>query len=403
MKKQVVIVGSGFAGMWAAISAARLRHESGTANAIDITVISPRPNLVIRPRLYEASLEGMEPDIGPLFQAVGVKHVAGMVDSIDAAGHCLSIRHADGVVAKVRFDKLVLASGSSLFLPNIPGLEEYTFNVDQLDAAVKLQTHLQSLASRADSPARNTAVVIGGGFTGIETAAELPARLKSILGDEAPVRVIVLERAPHIGPELGRTPRPIIEQALAECGVEVSTNAAVAALEKNGVRLASGELIQSDTVIWSAGARAHSLAEDIAGDRDSFGRIVADSFLRAGSAPNVFVTGDVAHAQTDELGNVAAMACQHALSLGRVAGHNAVAELVSLPLHPYAQPKYVTCLDIGAWGALYTEGWDRAVHLTGQEGKNLKRQINTEWIYPPAADRDVAFALAKPDHVIVAA
>jgi NADH dehydrogenase len=56
----------------------------------------------------------------------------------------------------------------------------------------------------------------------------------------------------------------------------------------------------------------------------------------------------------------------------------------------------VTCLDLGAWGAVYTEGWDRQVKLTGQEGKELKTQINTVWIYPPVADREVAWAAADP-------
>lgn len=84
-----------------------------------------------------------------------------------------------------------------------------------------------------------------------------------------------------------------------------------------------------------------------------------------------------------------------------LAGHNAAAELLGLPLHPYSQPKYVTCLDIGAWGALYTEGWDRQVHLTRSEGKHLKREFTTKWIYRPAADRDAVFAIANPDFVIV--
>ncbi len=95
------------------------------------------------------------------------------------------------------------------------------------------------------------------------------------------------------------------------------------------------------------------------------------------------------------------MSCQHAQSLGRVAGHNAAAELVGLPLHPYSQPRYVTCLDIGPWGALFTEGWDRQVHLTRETGKAMKRQINTTWIYPPPADRKAAFAVANPDFVTV--
>jgi NADH dehydrogenase len=106
-------------------------------------------------------------------------------------------------------------------------------------------------------------------------------------------------------------------------------------------------------------------------------------------------------AATDDAGNVAAMSCQHALSLGRVAGHNAAAELVGLPLHPYSQPKYVMCLDLGAWGALYTEGWDRQLRFEGEQGKAIKREINTVWIYPPAPDREAIFAVANPDYVIV--
>ena len=84
-----------------------------------------------------------------------------------------------------------------------------------------------------------------------------------------------------------------------------------------------------------------------------------------------------------------------------MAGHNAAAELVGLPTARYSQPKYVTCLDLGPWGAVYTEGWDRQVKLRGQEAKALKRAINTQWIYPPAADRDAALALADPYYVIV--
>jgi len=193
----------------------------------------------------------------------------------------------------------------------------------------------------------------------------------------------------------------LIEEALAECGVEVITGDGAAAVDAQGVTTASGLRIESNTVIWTAGARAHPLAAQIAGEHDRLGRVVADAFLHATAAPGIFVTGDVAHAATDDAGNVAAMSCQHALSLGRVAGYNAAAELVGLPLHPYRQPKYVTCLDLGPWGAIFTEGWDRQVQMTREVAKSVKREINTKWIYPPAPDRTAAFAVANPDYVIV--
>lgn len=400
LKKQIVIAGSGFAGMWAAVSAARAVALAERTD-VEISVVSPSPNLAIRPRLYETDLTPMNPDLAPLFEAVGVRHIGGIVHTIDAGERRIDVELNDGSQTSLNYDKFVLAAGSRLFQPPVPGLGEYTFNVDQLDSAHKLDAHLKSLPSRPESVARNTVVVAGGGFTGIETVAEMPERLRAILGQNANIRVVVVEQAEHIGPDLGPNPRPVIEDALAECGVEIKTGAAVASITADGVTLSSGEYIATNTVVWTAGARANPLAAQIPGEKDRFGRVTGDAFLRAIEADDVYVTGDVVRAASDDLGNVAAMSCQHAQSLGRVAGHNAAAELVGLPLHPYSQPRYVTCLDIGPWGALFTEGWDRQVKLTREVGKSVKRQINTSWIYPPDANREAAFAVANPDFVIV--
>jgi NADH dehydrogenase len=179
------------------------------------------------------------------------------------------------------------------------------------------------------------------------------------------------------------------------------TSAVVASLDAHGVSTRDGRRYEADTVIWTAGMHSSPLTAHIPGERDNFGRIVADPYLRAPGAKDVFVTGDTAHAKTDEEGHVAAMSCQHALRLGRVAGYNAAAELIGVEPHPYSQPRYVTCLDLGAWGAVFSEGWDRNVTMVGAVGKATKKQINTAWIYPPPPDRAVALALAAPDYEFV--
>jgi NADH dehydrogenase len=91
-----------------------------------------------------------------------------------------------------------------------------------------------------------------------------------------------------------------------------------------------------------------------------------------------------------------------AMTMGRIAGHNVAADFLGIGLLPYRQPRYVTCLDLGSWGAVLTEGWDRRIELVGAEAKAFKRTINTEWIYPPAADREAAFAAADPSVTVVA-
>ena len=401
MQKHIVIAGSGFAGTWAAISAARAVALAGKESEVGITVVSPLANLVIRPRLYEAAFENLSPDIQPLLDVIGVRHLPGTVTQITPDAHQVSVTRADGSQLVIDYDKFILATGSQLFTPPIPGLKKFSFNVDQLENAQQLDAHIKALSGCAETPARNTVVIAGSGLTGIETAAEMPDRLRAVLGGDAKIRVILVEQASAIGPHLGPAPRRVVEEALAECGVELMVDKAVVSIDAQGIELSSGERIESNTIVWTAGARAHPLAAQIPGEHDRLGRLAASPYLHAKGNPDIFVTGDVAHAATDDLGNFALMSCQHALSLGRVAGHNAAAELVDLPLHPYSQPKYVTCLDLGSWGALYTEGWDPKISLMREEAKSLKQEITTKWIYPPAPDREAAFAVANPDFVIV--
>jgi NADH:quinone reductase (non-electrogenic) len=245
-------------------------------------------------------------------------------------------------------------------------------------------------------------VIAGGGFTGIEIATEMPARLRSILGNSTKVNVVIVEQAPEIGPDLGPGPRPVIRQALEALGVSWRVNAAVTSIDRDGLSTSSGERIEAKTVVWTAGLRASSLTEQIPAKRDPLGRLHVARDLHVEGVRNVFATGDVALAATDDEGHHAMMSCQHAMNLGRFAGYNAAADLIGQATIPYSQPKYVTCLDRGPWGAVYTEGWEREVKLAGAEVKNLKRRINSEWIYPPRPDREEILAAADPARTVVA-
>jgi NADH dehydrogenase len=399
-KQTILIAGTGFAGVWAALSATRAIALAGREDDVEVVVVSPSPTMVIRPRLYEAVLENMNPDVSALLAAVGARYVAGLVEAIGANTQQATILRNDGGRETIAWDRFVLATGSRLSTPPIPGIADHAFDVDQLDSAQRLDAHLGLLAARTDE-ARGTAVVVGGGFTGLEGAAEMPERLRAILGKDAPIRVVIVDPAEQIAAEMGADAAVVVRGALDELGVEQRPGVRVTAVDAGGVTLSDGSRIDAATVVWSAGMRAHPLAGQVPGEHDATGRVLGDVYLRAPEAPGIFVTGDTVKAATDDIGNFTVMSCQHALSLGRVAGHNAAAELVGLDLHPYSQPKYVTCLDLGAWGALYTEGWDRQVHLTRAEGKKLKQEINGVWIYPPAPEREAVFAVSNPDFVIV--
>jgi NADPH-dependent 2,4-dienoyl-CoA reductase/sulfur reductase-like enzyme len=141
------------------------------------------------------------------FEETGIRYIQGSVETIKTEHDELDYIDADVSRQTLSYDRLILAAGSKLFRPDIPGLLEHAFSVDQLDEAAALEVHLQSLASQPSSLKRNTVVVAGGGFTGIEIATELPTRLKGILGTDTEVKIIIVERSDAIGPDLGSGPR----------------------------------------------------------------------------------------------------------------------------------------------------------------------------------------------------
>ncbi|KAH7188065.1 uncharacterized protein B0J16DRAFT_396222 [Fusarium flagelliforme] len=380
MPSKIVIIGAGFAGVWSALSAQRLINLRDKKQDIEVLVIAPEPWLTMRPRLYEANASTMKEALAPLFKAAGIGFLQGSVDTIDTTSKMVHIRSSSSDESAVAFDRLILAAGSSVVRPkSVTGLYQYAFDIDSLAGATKLEARLESLQSLPASKSRDTVVVCGAGFTGIELAAELPNLLKHIPNP----RVVLVESAPDVGPELGTGPRPTIMKALEALGVEFKLGAAVTAVYPDGVQLSSGEHINATTVVWTAGMRATQLTQQIPGAKDTLSRLYVDRYLRVPGCEHVFATGDAAHAIADEEGHVALMSCQHANVLGRFSGHNAAADLLGEPTATYSQPGYGTCLDLGSWGALVAQGWDRDVKITGQVAKQVKQYINQKAIVPP--------------------
>ena len=397
---RIVIIGAGFAGMYAALSAARLRDLQGVSpEKLAIVLVAPEPTLVVRPRLYEPKPETLTAPLLDVLKAIDVDYLQGSAEAIDTKAKVIDVVAPKGAKTRLSYDRLVVATGSRLFRPNIPGLAEHGFSVDQLDDAIALDRHLHGLAKQPASKARDTVVVAGGGFTGIEAATEIPSRWPEIFGKDSKPRVVIVERNAAIAPDMGAAARPVIEDALRKLGVETRLGAGVASLDKAGVTLSSGEHIDSATVIWAAGIRAAPLTAQIPAERDNFGRLLVDRDLRVQSVAGVFATGDAAKAACDDIGNHALMSCQHATRMGAFAGNNAAAELLGVPTKPYHQKAYVTCLDLGEAGALFTRGWERTVELVGDVAKKTKQEINTVWIYPPKAERAAALASADPERV----
>jgi NADH dehydrogenase len=391
----VVVIGSGFAGLWAALGAARRLDELAVApGTVDITVLSAKPFHDVRVRNYETDLSACRIPLADLLDPVGIAHVATEVTAIDADARTVT---ASGG-ATYGYDRLVLASGSRVLAPAVPGLREFGFDVDTYDAALTLQRHLRDLADEPPTPAAATVVVVGAGLTGIETACELPKRVRELFSRASVTpRVILVDRNPRVGSDMGASARPVIEQALSDNGVETRTGVSVVTVSERAVLLSSAEELPAATVVWCAGMRASALTEQLPVARDALGRVEVDDYLRVIGVPAVFAAGDVAAARMDDE-HLSVMSCQHGRPMGRYAGYNVISDLFDEPMLTLRIPWYVTVLDLGPAGAVYTEGWDRVVVSQGAAAKATKQTINTRRIYPPlTANRGELLAAAAPE------
>ena len=398
MSSRIVVVGGGFAGLWSAASAARARALFAIPeNDLDIVLVAPDPFHVIRVRCYEADLAPVRLALDEVLGPINVRRIEARVTGIDPVAGVLTVDNARGAEPSLSYDRLVLAAGSSLARPNIP-LGREIFDVDSYAGAQRLAAHLAALAQGPRDSGAGTAVVIGGGLVGIEIACEMRGRLRTALGEDVSVRAVLIDHG-EIGHDMGEG-RGVITDALAALDVEVRPKATVVAVDAGGVLLASGERIPAATVIFATGMRASPLARDLGVTCDRLGRVRVDPFLNVVGVDAVYAAGDCASARADDLGHVTVMSCQHARPMGRIAGHNAVCDLMNRPEDriAFAAPDYVTILDLGPGGALYTAGWERGVVIAkGAEAKATKQTINGTRIYPPRnAGREAIFAAAAP-------
>lgn len=412
----IVIIGGGFAGVWACLSAAvTLEKAAATCKTpVTIRLISDQENLTIRPRLYETPHHSMLVPLQPLLSTMKVELLTGRVTFIDAQkNQVLVATHAKGVIPATQtlpFDQLIIATGSALSVPQGLGLEgsDKVFSVDTYREAMRFEQYLQATTTGHNLPF----VILGGGFTGIEMATELRKRL-TLHGKDNDIMLVDANQ--QIGEGLGSHLQQPIANALQDSQVSTACNTRVVKLAGNELKLVSEGVksgVQIDALILASGLRANvpdnnfaSLANALE-DRDEFGRFSVNRYLQLPDLNHVLMAGDTAKALAYEEPNheepsheqsvpqnqehYTYMSCQHAIPMGLVAGRNAALACLQQPVEPFRKSVYATCLDLGETGALFTMGWERQLQSQGNEAKQLKQQINHEWIRPPSPEQGKA-------------
>jgi NADH dehydrogenase FAD-containing subunit len=298
MSKNVVIIGGGFGG----IAAARaLKNED-----VEVTLIDKTNHHLFLPLIYQVATSVLSPsDVAAPIREVlrkqkNARVVMGAVDKIDMAA-----RHVRAGGLEYDYDYLVVASGvrSSYFgkdawEPFAPGLKTLA---DAIDIREKILTSLEKVECEcpADGDSKLlTFVVVGGGPTGVEIAGAVAEITRNMLKDfrrvkPAKTRVILLETAGYILCEFRPSLRAVGKKALERLGIEVRVDVNITAIDKEGVHTSEG-LIETENIIWAAGARSQAFAQSMGTPTDKSGRILVNACCSVEGHPGVFVIGDAA-------------------------------------------------------------------------------------------------------------
>lgn len=310
---RVLVLGGGYAGMLAAARAAR-------AGSAQVTLIDQRAGFVQRIRLHEAlagaELAGLA--YAPALARRGIGFVRARVAGIDPARQEVRLAGA-GAERRLGYDALVVALGSATAATG-PGVAEHALRLDDPAAIARSAAELRALAA-----AGGRALVVGGGLTAIETAAELAAQLPGLR--------VTLAAPDPLGAGYSPAGARYLEAALRGLGVALQIGARVAALEPGRAWLANGEALAYDRCVWAGGFAAPALLAAAGLPVDGQGRALVTPALHAPGNPTLFVAGDSAAA--GDAGRAIRMGCVSALPLGAHAGDNVAAALAGAPLRPF--------------------------------------------------------------------
>ncbi|MEO3798960.1 FAD-dependent oxidoreductase [Nonomuraea sp. B1E8] len=304
MTDHIVVLGAGYAGLGAAKRAARRLRSTG----VRVTLVNAADRFVERVRLHQLAAGQRLPDLplAGLLDGTGVGLVLAQVTGLDLQARTVQL---DGPPYTLSYDVLVYALGSAAELDTVPGVREHAWPIATEDDAVRLRARLAG-------PGPGPVTVVGGGLTGIETAAELAETRPGL-------RVELLCAGP-VAPGLSVRGRRHVHRAFARLGVVVREHEPVAKVGPDGVLLESGDEVPARTVVWAGGFRVSPLAAASGLRTDEEGRMVVDRSLRSVSHPEVFGIGDAAAPP----GERSSMSCQTGLPMGLCTG-DAVADLVT--------------------------------------------------------------------------
>lgn len=410
----ILILGGGYVGMYTALGLQR-KLRRGQAQ---ITVVDPRSYMTYQPFLPEAAAGSLEPRhvVVPLRRVLKKCNViTGHVESITHGEKKVRINPEVGGPYDLYYDILVVALGAVARTLPIPGLAEVGIGFKQVEEAIALRNHvldrLDIAASTTDEAVKRRAltfVVVGGGFAGVEALGELEnmaqyaRRYYPNIGPHD-MRWVLVEAAGRILPEVGDDMGVYTVEELSKRGIEVRLETLLKSCVDGHVVLSKGKPFDSDTIIWTAGAKANPVLVNSDLPLDDRGRVRCVPEMRVDGLSDAWAAGDnaaVPDLTAAEPGVMTAPNAQHAVRQAKLLAKNIAAALNGRVPKPYKHKYIGSVASIGLYqGVAHTygvkvKGWPawfmhRSYHMAKMPTFNRKVRVVVDWTMALLFQREV--------------
>ena len=416
LSKDTVILGGGFAGAYCAKTIGQLLPQEAAQST---ALISEENYLVFQPMLPEVAGSALPSNavVNPLRTFTrGVTVFKGRVNEIDYDKKEILV-NAGHFSPKVRiqFKRIVLALGAEIDLSRVPGMPEHAFLMQNVGDAMQLRSTIigrfEEANIQTDPEIKRrllTFVVVGGGYSGVETAGQIVDLFHGIHKFYTNVshddfRVVLIHSRDVLLPTLSEKLGRYAEKMLRKRGLDIILNRRVKALTSKQVYLDNGDIIESNCVVSTVGTAPHSVVMDLCskfGIKHHKGRIETDNTMKVIGTDYVYAAGDCASVPLWKTDEFCAPTAQFAMRQGVLLGKNLVALQKGQAPKPFKftglgelaaighRTAVASVMGLNFSGFIAWFMW-RTIYLSKLPGMDRKLRVMIDWTFDLFFPRDI--------------
>ena len=412
----IVILGGGFAGAYCARSLRAGLRESTSEN---VALLADQNAMLFHPMLAEVSGSSISPlhVVNPLRRFCrGTSVFMGGVEEIDLEQKTVSFLPSPySPLAKLAFEHLILAVGSVVDVSRVPGMPEHGYLMKTVGDAIRLRSdvieRLEAASVMAEEAIRRkllTFVIVGGGYSGVETAGQIWDLLRDVQRfypriNPKEFRLVLVHSGPYLLPQIGEELGKYCDRQLRDRGIEVRLNTKVNAITAERAILNNGDIIESNTVVTTVGNATNPVIKKLI-DRYQLpserGRLITEPTMQLKGYENIWSAGDCSAVPLAD-GSVSPATAQFAMRHGTHLGKNLLAARNSQSLQPFRFKTLGEMASLGHRNAVGKVlgfkvsgflGWLmwRATYLYKLPGLEQKSKVFFEWNLELLFPRDIS-------------